>query len=648
MAKSASGKYQGSLTLEWFNKQKAVLLLDGAAPKKETDVPAPRINWINRDDALFYEIDEKEGLGVTPYWVDRNDIRVKEARPLVFQKSFAAEARDKKGTLPGLDIEYKVRESNGDEPDIQNWLIKGDNLLALNALKRHFDKLPDEKKVKCIYIDPPFNTENAFEHYDDNFSHSEWLTLMRDRLVVLKDLLSTDGSIFIHIDDNEVGYLTVLADEVFGRENRIFFVTFKQGSATGHKAINPGCVNTSNFVICWAKNKELWKEANKDNRVFVEKSSGRDPRYDQFITNYEKGYEHWEFVPLAQAFAKNNGVNPQDAKKQIDNYSAKLDQFVFENKHRVIQFARPDYDSVSEEAREYIDKSIKTPDRIFLLKRAGYSDMYFVRGKRIIFFEGTLKQIDGKLVPGEALSTIWLDLLSNNIHNEGGVDFPKGKKPESLIRRVLELSTREDDLVLDCFAGSGTTCAVAHKMKRRWICVEIGLHAKTHIIPRLKKVLDGEDQGGISKATDWTGGGAFKYYHLGPSIINVDAETGKGEFNWSLGREFLQESLLQSYDFIPDNSISFKQDMNGGSPLFGRLESAKGVILGVAWLGTPDEPDISIDAETVQALYSVLKQHKPISIHVFTNKGMDIKQETMPQDLEIIKVPHAIFANLER
>lgn len=648
MAKSTSGKYQGSLSLEWFNKQKAILLLNEHDPKKEGDIPAPRINWINRDDALFYEIDEEEGKGLSPYWVDRNDIRVKEARPLVFKKAYIAEAQDKKGSLPGMDLEYKVKESKVDDPAIQNWLIKGDNLLTLLAVKSHFDKMPNDQRVKCIYIDPPFNTENAFEHYDDNFSHSEWLTLMRDRLQILRDVLTPDGVIFIHIDDNEVGYLTVLGDEIFGRENRIFFTTFKQGSATGHKAINPGCVNTTNFVLCWARDRDSWKETNKSVRLFVEKKSGRDERYNQYITNCEDGYEAWGFMPLAQAFAASKGVDPRQAKKLIQRYDQELDSFAVENKHRVARLARPDYDNISEEARSLIDQSKKKPKKIIFLKRQDLSDMYFIDGQRILFLENTMKKVDGRLVFGEPLTTMWDDLLSNNIHNEGGVSFPKGKKPEALIKRVLELSTKEGDYVLDCFGGSGTTFAVAHKMNRKWIGIEIGKHADSHIIPRLKSVLDGDDSSGVTKLVGWSGGGSFKYYHLGPSIIHIDKKTGKGEFNWKLGREFLQESLLHSYDFVPDETVEFQQDLGGDAPAIGRLETSKGVIFGVAWLVAPDEPALSIDAATVQALYNTLKKHSPKSVHVFTNKGWDIKQDAMPEDMEIVKVPHAIFADLER
>lgn len=176
----------------------------------------------------------------------------------------------------------------------------------------------------------------------------------------------------------------------------------------------------------------------------------------------------------------------------------------------------------------------------------------------------------------------------------------------------------------------------------------MGTHADSHIIPRLVGTIKGDVIGDVYSESEWKGGGAFKYYHLGPSIIHIDKKSGKGEFNWKLGREFLQESLLHSYDFVPDETIEFHQGLGGDAPAIGRLETSKGVILGVAWLVAPDEPAVSIDAETAQALYNTLKQHSPKSIHVFTNKGWDIKQDAMPADMEIVKVPHAIFADLER
>ena len=447
--------------------------------------------------------------------------------------------------LPDESKSY-VAEHHVTENDVfDNRLIFGDNLLALKALEGEL-----AGKVKCIYIDPPFNTGQAFENYDDGLEHSYWLTLMRSRLEILHRLLSNDGTIFAHIDDENLGYLTVLLDEVFGRANKANIITFKQGSATGHKAINPGAVTTTNFILIYAKDKSQWQP----NRVFTARE--RDKRYSQFITNRESHYQDWSFTTLTRAYAASKGISEAVARKIVKSNPEKMDEFVLENHKSVIQLVKPDYSSVSADARQLIDQSLRHPSNIYLLERDGYSDMYFVSGQRILFYTNKLKEIDGEYVAGEPLTTLWDDLLSNNLHNEGGVRFPKGKKPEALLKRVLEIATNPGDLVLDSFAGSGTTGAVAHKMGRRWIMVELQETAHTHIIPRLKKVIDGEDQGGISKSVNWQGGGGFRYYKLAPSVLAKDKWD-----NWVINPEFNAEMLseamckLEGFTYEPSDTL---------------------------------------------------------------------------------------------
>lgn len=442
---------------------------------------------------------------------------------------------------------YHAKQRVSDNDIFDNKLIFGDNLLALKALEAEY-----AGKVKCVYIDPPFNTQQAFEHYDDGIEHSIWLNLMRDRLDILKRLLSDDGTLFVHIDDNELAYLIVILDEIFGRQNRVSVVTFKQGAATGHKSINPGVVSTSNFVLIYAKNKILWKP----NRVFTARGE-RDKRYGQFIENYDDGYQNWQFQTLSKAFAAHLGIPEKGIKKVLgDEYESKLSEFVMNNAMQVVRLARPDYKSVSSDAREMIDKSNASKGVIFRLKRESHSDMYFVNGERILFYADKLKIIDGEFVAGEPLTSIWDDLLSNNLHNEGGVDFPKSKKPEGLIKRCLDLSTNPGDLVLDSFGGSGTTCAVAHKMGRRWIVIELGEHCDTHIVPRMCKVIDGDDLSGVTKASNWKGGGGFRYYSLAPSLLEQD-QWG----NWVINKEYNAAMLaqavckLEGFSYAPSDTL---------------------------------------------------------------------------------------------
>ncbi|MCK4728362.1 MAG: site-specific DNA-methyltransferase, partial [Desulfobacterales bacterium] len=389
-----------------------------------------------------------------------------------------------------------ARHRVNDDDIFDNRLIYGDNLLALKALEQEF-----AGKIKCIYIDPPFNTGEMFENYDDGIEHSLWLSQMRDRLKILHNLLASEGTLFVHIDDNEMGYLIVLLDEVFQRANRLYVISFKQGSATGHKAINPGCVNTTNFLLMYAKNRSEWTP----NRVFTARK--RDKRYNQFIVNPTVNYREWKFVTLTQAFADARRLSLSEARKLVKKVADVLDEFVMDNASNVIRLARPDYKGVSAAARDMIDQSKEQPEVVIYLEREGHSDMYFVRGERILFYADKLKMIDGKMIAGEPLTTLWDDILSNNLHKEGGVAFPKGKKPEFLVKRVLDLTTKPGDWILDSFGGSGTTGAVAHKMGRRWIMVELGDHCDTHIVPRLRRVIDSQDDSGITKAIDWKGGG---------------------------------------------------------------------------------------------------------------------------------------------
>jgi adenine-specific DNA-methyltransferase len=444
---------------------------------------------------------------------------------------------------------YHADRRFGENDQFDNRLIFGDNLLALKALEQEF-----AGKVKCVYIDPPFNTGEMFDHYDDGLEHSIWLSQIRHRFEVICRLLADEGTLFVHIDDNELGYLIVLLDEIFGRSNRLYVVTFKQGSATGHKSINPGCVSTTNYILIYSKKKSAWKP----NRVFT--SRDRDKRYGQFIVNRQEPYAKWQIITLTKAFARHANVDEKTARKILKDDPSSLEEFVLENPGSVIRTARPDYDSVSEAARAMIDESKRKPLTIFRLARVDHSDMYFKGGERILFYVDKLKEVDGKFVAGEPLTTLWDDILSNNLHNEGGIEFPKGKKPERLIKRCFELTTVPGDLVLDSFAGSGTTGAVAQKMGRRWIMVELGEHCHTHIIPRLQKVVDGEDKGGITEAVGWKGGGGFRYYHLAPSLLEKD-KWG----NWVIHRDYnaamLAEALckLEGFTYAPSDTMYWQQ-----------------------------------------------------------------------------------------
>ena len=247
----------------------------------------------------------------------------------------------------------------------------------------------------------------------------------------------------------------------------------------------------------------------------------------------------------------------RDARKRLgDRYEKKLSEFVLKNADRVVRTARPDYDGVGKDTRNLIDRSKNHPQHVFLQQRQAYSDIYIRNGERWLFYRDKLKKIDGELVPGEPLTNLWDDLLSNNLHNEGGVKFPKGKKPEKLIRRILELYSNKGDLVLDSFLGSGTTSAVAHKMGRRWIGIEMGEHAVTHCVPRLRKVIEGE-QGGTSKSVSWEGGGGLRFYRLGPPVFDANGRI----------RPDIEFPMLAAHVWFSETGMPW--DGDGRSPMLG-------------------------------------------------------------------------------
>lgn len=409
---------------------------------------------------------------------------------------------------PKVLTNFKKYDANGERPvkeitDNDNLIIKGNNLLALHSLKN-----THKGKVKLIYIDPPYNTGTDSFQYNDNFNHSTWLTFIKNRFQVARNLLSDDGTIYISIDENELGYLQVLCDEIFGRENRANLISIKRGSVTGHKAINPGVVNITEYLLVYAKNKKSWKP----NKVLRQRE--RNERYNVFIKHAKEDISKWEFVSLLDAFSEEKGIKKTQLKKELgDAFETEIFEFIKKNSRAVAQFAYPDPDKVSKETKELIKKSVANKDQVFFQGRDNEQDLYLINGQRILFYADRLIEMDGELVTGEPLSDFWDDVLPNDLHNEGGVSFKKGKKPEKLISRIMELSTKEGDLVMDFHLGSGTTSAVALKMKRRFIGIEQMDYADNDSVNRLKNTIEG-DSAGVSKSTNWKGGGSFIYAEL--------------------------------------------------------------------------------------------------------------------------------------
>ncbi|KAE8561482.1 DNA methyltransferase [Paenibacillus polymyxa] len=446
---------------------------------------------------------------------------------------------------------------NGENPvvkfdkDTDNLIIKGNNLLALHTLG---DKYANS--VKLIFIDPPYNTGSDSFVYNDKFNHSAWLTFMKNRLEVARSLLTPDGSIAVYVDNNEVGYLQVLMDEIFHRDNRGSLITVKRGSVTGHKAINPGVVNVVEYIMIYAKDKSLWNP----NKVF--RARERNERYNNFILNRSKDVSQWEIVSLLDAFSKNVGIEKNKLKKSLGaNYEKEIYKFVKDNAESVIQFAYPDINAVGQETRELIVASKAEPDKIFIQKRDKGLDIYLKNGQRLLFYSDRLMLIDGELVTGELVTDFWDDVLPNDLAGEGGVIFKKGKKTEKAVKRVIELLTNDSkDIVLDFFMGSGTIPTVCHKMDRPYIGIEQMDYIDSIAVKRLMNVIAGADKKGVTKAVGWQGGGSFVYAQLFPKNMGYLQDVIQSKTIDEL--KSVYERMLLGTDIEESADISFRADLS--------------------------------------------------------------------------------------
>lgn len=409
---------------------------------------------------------------------------------------------------PKVFTNIKKYTKDGEEPVSSislsdNLLIKGNNLLALSSLLKRY-----QNKVKLIYIDPPYNTGNDSFGYNDSFNHSTWLVFMKNRLIQARKLLREDGSIAISIDNYELAYLLVLLDEIFGKENRKNIITVRRASASGAKVINPGVVNVVEYIVIYSKNTNYWKP----NRVYAKKKF--DSRYNSFIKNIYEPYESWQFSTVLDEWARSTNIKKSQLKKHFSsNYEKELDNFRTKNADKICRFAALDDSSISKEAREFKQKSLNNPNKILYMAREKQKPYFFLNGQVVLFAKDRLSEIDGKLTFSQPLTDIWDDVLPNDLSREGNVEFKKGKKPEKLIGRLIDLCTNEQDLILDFFAGSGTTGAVALKKNRKFIICEQMSYIGDVTVTRLNNVL-AMDKAGITKETSWAGGGNFVYCEL--------------------------------------------------------------------------------------------------------------------------------------
>lgn len=370
-------------------------------------------------------------------------------------------------------------------------LVHGENLDAMGRLVRS----GFAARFRCIYFDPPFNSGRRFAQYDDAAAPGAWRAMIRERLEVARTLLAEDGAIFVEIDDTELGSLLVTMDEVFGREQRIATITVVRSASTGHKAINRGPVNVSDYLLAYAKNRRRWRA-----RPIQRERRGYDRAYSTWLENPGDTIEAWRFGPLAAHVR--NVLGGAASRESVERYAV-------EHAAQVVRFAQPRYEAVSRAARALIDRSRREPERVLRLARAGLKDLLLRSGNRILFLSDKVVERDGRRVLVEPLTNVWDDIGFQGIAREGNARFIRNKKPEKLLARILTMSTDVGDWVLDAFLGSGTTAAVALKMKRRWVGIERGEHVDAMCIPRLRRVVDGQDPTGMTRSLGWTGGGGF-------------------------------------------------------------------------------------------------------------------------------------------
>ena len=387
--------------------------------------------------------------------------------------------------------------------DKSNILIKGNNLLTISSLNKIY-----EGKVKLIYIDVPYNTGNDSFKYNDKFNHSSWLLFIKNRLEIAHKLLDVSGTIAVSVDNYELAYMLVLLDEIFGKDNRKNIITVRRASVSGAKVINPGVVNIVEYVVIYSKDTNLWKP----NRIY--QARGYDDRYNTYVKNINDNYDKWEFVSVLDAFSEEIGIAKSKLKKHFgNNYDTEVENFVLKHSDSVIRFAALNDSQISSETLELKKKSQSMPNVILHQEREGYKDYYLINGNAILFAKDRVMTIDGRKTFSVPVSDIWDDVLPNDIHNEGGVELKKGKKPEKLISRIVELCTNEGDIVLDFFAGSGTTGAVCLKMKRKFILCEQMDYIENITCQRLINVVKGDSRG-VSAQYEWQGGGSFVYCEL--------------------------------------------------------------------------------------------------------------------------------------
>lgn len=497
-------------------------------------------------------------------WIGKNEPRENIEPRILIENPEYSYGEVKTETLP-----------NG-KPWNGNMLIHGDNLLALKSLESDYTG-----SIKCIYIDPPYNTGNAFEYYDDGLEHSIWLGLMRARLISLRNLLSEDGTIWIQIDDDEQAYLKVLCDEIFGRSNFINMVSVNMKNIAGasgggeDKRMKKNC----EYILAYAKNYSLlplfngpYEYTEMSDLIQQYLDDGKSWKYTTVLVKPgEKEYigstvdgdgneikvyarKNPEMKSIKQ-MAKADNISEKEAYKKYGINIFQTTNAQTSIRTRIIDFRNENNISDDLLSIEYIPKTGKNKGKLYEQFYKGDKCRLFV------WLRDTSEVIDGELYKKDLQGTYWdMNAWMKNVTKEGDVVFPNGKKPEKLVSQIFSMTTQPGDLVLDSFLGSGTTAAVAHKMKRKYIGVELGNQAYTLCFERLKRIINGDDKGGITNSENWQGGGGFKFYELAPSLLKED-EHGQLVINKEYNADMLAAAMAkqEGFTYAPSSEIYWKQ-----------------------------------------------------------------------------------------
>ena len=485
-------------------KNKVGLTIDGKYLKQRNEVA---LVWPFKDCVLeggqSREEDKREEIFFNETLAQDEITQLLEPKVLTNAKTYN---KDGEQNFSGFtrDAEQNKKRNLSEDTITDNLIIKGNNLLALHSLKKEF-----AGKVKLIYIDPPYNTGNDSFRYNDSFNESTWLTFMKNRLQVAHKLLNKKGAIYVHIDHHQLGNLNILLNEVFGKENKVQVISIKTASPAGFKTVNPGPIDVTEYILFYTKDKSQFPF--KKGYVPV----GYNKNYNLYLEK-NKDLKKWKFTPIKQKVLEEAGFSSEkEAKNKYGNLwksiaKVMIEDFAYNNSENIVSVRDPH--KPTETLKKLMTQS-KEEECVVEYKRRNGSIMYLFKGGALAFYSNKMKKIDGKNEVTELLTDFWNHISWAGIANEGGVKLKNGKKPEKLLKQIIELTTDENDIILDYHLGSGTTTSVAHKMKRQYIGLEQLDYGANDSIKRLHNVVNGE-QSGVSKAYDWQGGGSFTYLEL--------------------------------------------------------------------------------------------------------------------------------------